>query len=77
MWQQAAAPSTYTWEQAKAYCPTLTLAGHSDWRLPTRIELVSLVDFGRSAPAISGLREEPSLSPVRVFRDGPLSFLRP
>ncbi|MBN2575722.1 MAG: DUF1566 domain-containing protein [Deltaproteobacteria bacterium] len=52
MWQQAVAPGTYDWEGAKAYCPTLTLAGHGDWRLPTRIELVSLVDLGRSNPAI-------------------------
>jgi hypothetical protein len=52
MWQQTVPAGTYTWEQAKAYCPTLTLAGHSDWRLPTRIELVSIVDFGRRAPAI-------------------------
>jgi hypothetical protein len=53
MWQQVVAPGTYTWAQAKAYCPTLTLAGKSDWRLPTRIELVSLVDFGQSNPAIN------------------------
>jgi len=53
MWQQAVAAGPFTWAQAKAYCPTLTLAGHSDWRVPTRIELVSLVDFGRSSPAIN------------------------
>jgi hypothetical protein len=53
MWQQAVPAGTYTWDQAKAYCPTLTLAGHDDWRLPKRIELVSIVDFGRSGPAIN------------------------
>jgi len=52
MWQQATPAGTYTWSQAKAYCPTLTPAGYSDWRLPTLIELISLVDFGRSNPAI-------------------------
>jgi hypothetical protein len=46
MWQQAVPTGTYTWEQAKAYCPPLTLAGHSDWRLPSRIELTSIVDLG-------------------------------
>ena len=53
MWQQAVPTGTCTWEQAKAYCQTLTLAGHGDWRLPSRIELVSIVDFGRSSPAIN------------------------
>jgi hypothetical protein len=49
MWQQTVPTGTYTWSQAVAYCPTLNLAGHSDWRLPSRIELVSIVDFGVSS----------------------------
>jgi hypothetical protein len=31
--------------QADAYCAELGLAGFHDWRVPSRIELVSLVDF--------------------------------
>jgi len=54
MWQQAVPATTYTWAQAVAYCPTLTLAGHSDWRLPSRIELYSIVDAGQSNPSING-----------------------
>jgi hypothetical protein len=54
MWQQTVPTGTYTWAQAVAYCPTLNLAGHSDWRLPSRIELVSIVDFGvTSGPRIN------------------------
>ena len=53
MWQTGwLAGTTYTWAQALAYCPTLTLAGHSDWRLPSRIELVSIVDVGLPNPSI-------------------------
>ncbi len=52
MWQQAVAPGQYTLSQAGAYCPTLTLGGYNDWRLPTRIELLSIVDVERSDPAI-------------------------
>jgi len=44
MWQQTSSgPST--WAQAVAHCPTVTVGGHNDWRLPTRIELLSLVDY--------------------------------
>ena len=46
MWQQVVSTTTYNWAQALAYCPKVTLAGHSDWRLPSRIELVSIVDLG-------------------------------
>jgi hypothetical protein len=64
MWQQVTAPSSpeeltptgrygrYTWEQALMYCENLTLAGHSDWRLPNRNELQSIVDYSRYNPAI-------------------------
>jgi hypothetical protein len=54
MWQQVVPSATYTWANAVAYCPTLALAGHSGWRLPSRIELESIVDFGQSSPSING-----------------------
>jgi hypothetical protein len=51
-WQRAVAPSTYTWATAKTYCESLTLAGYSDWRLPSVRELSTLVDPRTSQPAI-------------------------
>lgn len=44
MWQQTVSTTTYSWADALAFCPSLSLAGYDDWRLPTRIELVSIVD---------------------------------
>ena len=52
MWQREVPAGAYTWEEAGNACACLSLAGHADWRLPTRIELVSLVDFTRGEPAI-------------------------
>ena len=40
------------WETALAYCSNLNLAGYTDWRLPNRLELLSIVDYNRYNPAI-------------------------
>jgi hypothetical protein len=52
MWQQLVPNATHSWDDAIAYCTALSLAGHNDWRLPSRIELVSIVDTGQSSPSI-------------------------
>jgi hypothetical protein len=52
MWQLAVDTGSYDWIAAKAYCAGLVLAGHNDWRLPTEIELFSLVDSTATSPAI-------------------------
>jgi len=53
MWQQAATVSDeYNWQQALAYCENLSLAGYSDWRLPDRNELRSIIDYNSYDPAI-------------------------
>ncbi|MBI4603717.1 MAG: DUF1566 domain-containing protein [Planctomycetes bacterium] len=43
---------TLAWCEALSYCDGLSFAGHDDWRLPNVRELQSLVDYGRSNPAI-------------------------
>src|SRR5947208_2272718 len=53
-WQRAVDAQMLQWRQAGAACGCLDLAGHRDWRLPSRIELVSIVDFTRHDPAIDG-----------------------
>jgi hypothetical protein len=53
-WQQAAPATTYTQAAALAYCTGLSLGGHTDWRLPSYVELFSIVDFGAYNPSING-----------------------
>jgi hypothetical protein len=51
-WQRATPPDSYDWWEARDYCADLALDGHTDWRLPSRMELVSLLDFGGLDPTI-------------------------
>jgi hypothetical protein len=52
MWQQTGPSNEMNWEQALSYCEGLNLGGYSDWRLPAKKVLRSLVDFSRIDPAI-------------------------
>jgi hypothetical protein len=45
IWQQTAPAATFTEGGAANYCGTLNLGGFQDWRVPTFIELFSLVDL--------------------------------
>ena len=65
MWQKVDDNTLYNWYEASGTvdatsnpggvadaCGALTTGGHSDWRLPMKKELVSLVHYGLSGPAI-------------------------
>ncbi len=52
MWQQSFPVQTMGWQQALAYCESLVLAGHDDWRLPNVNELQSIVDYTQYGPSI-------------------------
>jgi len=43
------------WTDAIDYCESLSLNGQSDWRLPNKKELLSIVDYGTFNPAISSV----------------------
>ncbi len=51
-WQRNVPSESFSVDEAERYCDDLTLGQNDDFRLPTRIELVSLLDLGRSEPAI-------------------------
>jgi pimeloyl-ACP methyl ester carboxylesterase len=69
MWQKEDDDNTYNWYQATGtydatynpssedVCGSLNLGGHSDWRLPTKRELMSIVNYGIPYPG-------PTIEPV-------------
>lgn len=53
IWSRETLPcGEVNWKKAQKACAELSLAGWTDWRLPTRKELLSLVDDTRHSPAI-------------------------
>ena len=56
VWQKQDNGLTTAWTAANTYCTNNTAAlPGTDWRLPTRFELMSIVDYGRSSPSIDPL----------------------
>ncbi|MBH2006913.1 MAG: DUF1566 domain-containing protein [Myxococcaceae bacterium] len=57
-WQQTGSTGAYPWSafaaagSAQAYCASQATGGFNHWRLPTRIELQTLVDYTTSSPSI-------------------------
>ncbi|MDE2469354.1 MAG: DUF1566 domain-containing protein, partial [Bradyrhizobium sp.] len=52
MWSKENVGGKSSWEKSDQACRELRLAGHKDWRMPTRWELLTLVDDTRCRPAI-------------------------
>lgn len=52
MWQQIPTSTDFTYAEAVAYCDSLSLAGHTDWRVPSLKELFSISDFNSGWPYI-------------------------
>lgn len=52
IWQRTIDVGSFTWDGAKNYCDALTWAGQGDWRLPTEVELGSIIDETKSGVSI-------------------------
>jgi hypothetical protein len=51
-WFEATSATAMPWRNALAYCEGLSWAGQTDWRLPSVVELTSIVDDHSFFPAI-------------------------
>lgn len=65
-WQRTVSPDSFTWAQAQTYCSDLALNGKSDWRVPSRVELISLLDFSKETPPSIDHEAFPN-TPAEVF----------
>ena len=52
-WQKEDDNIERAWDNANTYCDDLTLGGSTDWRLPSDMELMSIVNYGIYNPAIN------------------------
>jgi len=52
IWERTLGSTALNWDDAVTYCNDLDLAGFDDYRVPSRIELVSIVDFTVGPPTI-------------------------
>ncbi|ETR70122.1 MAG: hypothetical protein OMM_03465 [Candidatus Magnetoglobus multicellularis str. Araruama] len=53
MWQKTSFDLKMNWQMALSNCESLSFAGYNDWRLPTKEELRSIVDYDNYNPAIN------------------------
>ena len=90
VWQQGLSPGTQNRVDSAAYCDALTTSG-GGWRLPTVLELSSLLDDTRTAPTIdpvyfpgtplerfwtaTGVSAEPAVGYFVDFNDGSLDWV--
>lgn len=51
IWEKTESTPALAWAAAKTYCTGLALAGRT-WHLPTRIELISIMDYTKSGAKI-------------------------
>lgn len=64
LWQRSPDLRSFDWWASHEYCEALSLGGREDWSLPSRLELVSLLDVGRAGPSID----------LASFPDAPTDF---
>ncbi len=60
-----------SWQGALSYCANLQYAGYSDWRLPNRNELASLVDYSKAGTGAEVISSFPGMTPDMFWTSTP------
>lgn len=55
VWQKQGDATKRTWDASNAYCSSLNISGLTGWRLPTRMELLTIVDYGTFGPSVNAV----------------------
>ncbi|HUU03010.1 MAG TPA: DUF1566 domain-containing protein [Myxococcota bacterium] len=69
LWQQDDSDLGLNWEGALAYCESLDLANHSDWKLPNAKELQSIIDYSRSPDTTGSAAIDPVFSSSSITNE--------
>lgn len=72
VWERRGRAEPTSWAEAKAHCAALELGGRDDFRLPGRIELVTILDFGELPVAASVFEDT---APDYHWTSSPASFV--
>ena len=70
MWQQSDSIKGMNWQDALKYAQSLSLGGHSDWRLPSAKELQSIVDYRRSPETTGSPAIDPVFQTTSIINEG-------
>ncbi len=70
MWQQADSGTGLIWGDALAYCESLDMGGHSDWRLPNAKALQSILDYSRSPDTTGSAAIDPVFAASSINNEG-------
>lgn len=64
IWQKNDDNTPRIWADAITYCDALELGGYTDWRLPTKKELITIVDYKKSSPPVIDADSFPGTVPM-------------
>ena len=73
-WQRRTSKTAAPWSEAADHCKLLKWADKTGWRLPTRMELLSIVDYAKAGPSVDGVLF-PQTAPEPYWTSSPSMYV--